>query len=420
MEKKSFVKDLFKGDVSVWIIFLLLCSLSIIEVFSATSTLAYRHANIWLPLVRHTTFLLVGFLFTLGLVHINYKYFSVGIFLIPVSVVLLFLTLIWGINENESSRRLELFGTPVQPSEVGKLACIIFVALLLSKREKITDEKTFKYILIGVGAVCALIFPANLSTAMLLGFVCFLMMFIGQIPLKKLGKLLFNLFVAGLLFVLIIIVIPENIAKTLPRVPTWKSRIERFINFNSAQKRKSDTSTLQTTADDYQVIHAKIAISRGGIIGVGPGQSMQRDFLPQAYDDFIYAIIIEESGVVGGIIVILLYLMLTYRAGIIARRCDKLFPKYLVIGCSLIILTQALLHMSVVVNLFPVTGQPLPLISRGGTSIVITCIYIGMILSVSRYGEKEEAEKSIMNDALPSTEDLPFIVAQDEEIVVSG
>ena len=394
MEKAGIAKKLFQGDVSIWIIFMLLCCFSIIEVFSATSTLVYRQSNIWIPIARHTSFLLVGFLFILGLVHTNYKYFSLGIILLPVSVVLLFLTLVWGINQHDASRRLELFGTPVQPSEIGKLACVIFVAFVLSKREKFSDKKTYKYILIGVGSVCLLIFPANLSTAMILGFVCFLMMFIGQIPLKKLGQLLFQLSIAGLLFVLLLIAIPENTIKTyLPRATTWKNRVDKYVTFKKADQNTADTSTLQTTADDYQVVHAKIAIARGGIIGKGPGQSLQRDFLPQAYDDFIYAIIIEELGVVGGVMVILLYLMLAYRAGIIARRCEKLFPKYLVLGCSLLILVQALINMAVAVNLFPVTGQPLPLISRGGTSIVITCIYIGMIISVSRYNEKEEIEE---------------------------
>ena len=390
MEKTGIAKKLFLGDVSIWIIFMLLCCFSIIEVFSATSTLVYRHTNIWIPIVRHTTFLLVGLLFILGLVRINFKYFSLGVFLLPVSAILLFLTLIWGISHNEASRRLELFGTPLQPSEFGKLACIIFVALLLSKREKISDDKTFKYIVTGVGIICLLIFFANLSTALILGFVCFLMMFIGQIHWKKLLRLLFNLFIAGVLFVLLLLVIPEKIINYVPRASTWKNRIELFLSVKKPDPNNAGNSTLQTTSDDYQVIHAKIAIARGGVIGKGPGQSMQRDFLPQAYDDFIYAIIIEELGVAGGIIVILLYLMLAYRAGIIARRCKKLFPQYLVLGSSLLILVQALVNMAVAVNLIPVTGQPLPLISRGGTSIVVTCIYIGMILSVSRDNEKEE------------------------------
>ena len=395
MEKTGIAKRLFQGDVSVWIIFMLLCCFSIIEVFSASSTLVYRQANIWSLIARHTSFLFVGFLFILGLVHSNHKYFSLGVILLPVSVILLALTLVWGINQHEAARRLELFGTPLQPSEFGKIACIIFVAFVLSKREKFTDDKAFKYIVIGAGSVCLLIFPANLSTAMILGFVCFLMMFIGQIPLKKLGRLLFNLFIAGLIFVLLLLVIPENTIRTyLPRAITWKNRVDKYITFKKVDQNNPETSTLQTTADNYQVIHSKIAIARGGIIGKGPGQSMQRDFLPQAYDDFIYAIIIEELGVAGGIVVILLYLMLTYRAGIIARRCNKLFPKYLVIGSTLIILVQALTNMAVAVNFFPVTGQPLPLISRGGTSIVITCIYIGMILSVSRYNEAEETEEA--------------------------
>ena len=407
MDKKGIAKNLFKGDVSVWIIFMLLCCFSIIEVFSATSTLVYRQANIWIPIARHTSFLLVGLLFILGLVHTHYKYFSLGVLLLPVSVILLILTLVWGINQHEAARRLELFGTPVQPSEIGKLACIIFVAFLLSKREKFSDEKTYKYIVIGVGAVCLLIFPANLSTALLLGFVCFLMMFIGRIPLKKLGSLLFKLFIGGLLFVLLLLAIPEKTIRSyLPRAITWKNRVDKHIMFKKADQNNTGASTLQTTSDDYQVIHAKIAIARGGIIGVGPGRSMQRDFLPQAYDDFIYAIIIEESGVIGGVVVILLYLMLTYRAGIIARRCDRLFPKYLVFGCSLLILIQALLHMSVVVNLFPVTGQPLPLISRGGTSIVITCIYIGMILSVSRHGEAGESGESGETEEVEEVEEI--------------
>jgi len=411
MEKTGIAKKLFQGDVSVWIIFMLLCCFSIIEVFSATSTLVYRQSNIWNLIARHTSFLFVGFLFILGLVHSNHKYFSLGVIFLPVSVILLFLTLVWGINQNDAARRLELFGTPFQPSELGKLACIIFVAFVLSKREKFSDEKSFKYIVIGVGSVCLLIFPANLSTALILGFVCFLMMFIGQIPLKKLGRLLFTLSVAGFIFVLLLLVIPENTIRTyLPRAVTWKNRVDKHITLKKTDQNSTETATLQTSADNYQVIHAKIAIARGGIIGKGPGQSMQRDFLPQAYDDFIFAIIVEELGIIGGIIVILLYLMLAYRAGIIARRCDKLFPKYLVLGSSLLILVQALTNIAVAVNFFPVTGQPLPLISRGGTSIVITCIYIGMILSVSRYNEAEETEEAEEVGEIEET----------EEIVVSG
>ena len=402
MEQTGIVKKLFKGDVSVWIIFMLLCCFSIIEVFSATSTLAYRHANIWMPIVRHTSFLLVGFVLTLALTHANHKYFSLGILLMPLAFVLLILTFFWGINQHDATRRMELFGAPFQPSELSKLACIIFVAFLLSKREKFTDEKTYRYIWIGVGLICLLILPANLSTTVILGTVCFLMMYIGRIPLKKLGRLLFNVSILAIVFVLLSLVVPRETTKTyLPRAVTWQNRVDAFIdNFKKSAHNETDQTTLQTTSDDYQVVHAKIAIARGGIIGKGPGQSMQRDFLPQAYDDFIYAIIIEELGIVGGITVLLLYLMLAIRAGIIARDCEKLFPKYLVLGCSLLILVQALVNMAVAVNLIPVTGQPLPLISRGGTSIVMTSIYIGMILSVSHYNAKKmDAEEEETEEA---------------------
>ena len=422
MEKTGIARKLFQGDLSVWIIFMLLCCFSIIEVFSATSTLAYRQANIWSPLARHTSFLLFGFLLTVSLTHANHKYFSLGILLLPFSVILLIITFIWGLNQNDAIRRLELFGTPFQPSELGKLACIIFVSFLLSKREKFSNEKTCTYIIIGVGSVCLLILPANLSTAFILGLVCFLMMFIGQIPLKKLGRLLFNVSLTGLVFILLLLVIPQETTRTyMPRAITWQNRFsDRYNsvidNFKKSEKNSAGNTALQTTSDDYQIVHAKIAIARGGIIGKGPGQSMQRDFLPQAYDDFIYAIIIEELGVVGGVFVLMLYLMLTWRVGIIAWRCKKLFPKYLVLGCGLLILVQALVNMAVAVNLIPVTGQPLPLISRGGTSIVITCIYIGMILSVSRDNKKEEEGESENLIDGPDKAKTPSVYEEIEDI----
>jgi len=383
MERTGIARKLFQGDVAIWIIFMLLCCISIIEVFSATSTLAFKHANIWMPIARHASYLFVGFLFTLGLSHTPHTYFSLGILLLPVSILLLIATIFWGISDNEATRRLDLFGTPFQPSEFGKLACIIFVAFLLSKREKISNEKTFKYIWIGVGAVCLLIFPSNLSTTLILGVVCFLMMFIGQIPFTKLLRLLFFVSVAALVFVLLLCVIPpDTTRKYMPRAVTWQKRVHTFVGYNT------DTIEKQRTDDTYQITISQIAIARGGVFGKLPGQSIQRDILPRAFDDFIYAIIIEEMGVVGGIFVLMLYVMLMIRVSVIARRCEKLFPKFLVLGSGLLIVIQALVHMAVTVNLFPVTGQPLPLISRGGTSIVTTCILIGMILSVSRFSAK--------------------------------
>lgn len=374
---------LFKGDRVIWIIFMFLCLVSVVEVFSATSTIAYKNANHWAPIVRHATFLLGGFVVVILLHNIPYKFFSAFIALLPVSVLMLLITPFIGVSANDAHRWLELFGVQFQPSEFGKLSSVVYVAFLLSKRNKFTDVQLFKWLLLGIGIICVLILPENFSTAFMLFGVCFLMMFVGQIPLRLLFKLMAVLILVFSFLGAALIFMPDSAMKYLPnRAQTWKGRITDF-NHKSDFK---EGETYVINDDNYQVSHAKIAIARGGIIGQLPGHGQQRDFLPQAYSDFIYAIIIEELGVVGGVFVLLLYIMLLIRAGMIARRCDKLFPKFLVLGCGLLVVTQALANMAVAVNLIPVTGQPLPLISRGGTSTVITCIYFGIILSVSRFG----------------------------------
>ncbi|MDR0843764.1 MAG: FtsW/RodA/SpoVE family cell cycle protein [Tannerella sp.] len=407
MAGKDIVRKLFQGDRVVWVIFLLLCGISIIEVFSATSTLAYKSSNIYVPIIKHVTILSAGFLFTLGLCHVQYKLFSVGIVLMPLSLILLFVTLIIGLAIHGAPRWF--FG--FQPSELAKLACIIYVAFLLSRRVKLSDNKTYNFILFGIVPICALILYANLSTAVLLGFVCFLMMIIGQIPFKKLGKLVFQCSVILVVAVLTLCVIPQDVTKKyLPRARTWQSRVEKFIgpkldSENTSADKKKKTYEIDPRS---QETYAKIAIAKGGVFGRLPGRSIQRDFLSQAYSDFIFAIIIEELGVVGGMFVLLLYVILMFRVGIIAKRCGKLFPKYLVLGCGLMIVIQAITHMAVTVGLFPVTGQPLPLISKGGTSLIVTCIYMGIILSVSHYSaemsEKDEEENDEINEAIEELE----------------
>lgn len=373
---------LFKGDRVIWIIFMFLCLISVVEVFSATSTIAYKNANHWAPIVRHATFLLGGFVLVLLLHNIPCKFFPVFILLLPVSVLMLIITPFFGVSANDAHRWLELFGVQFQPSEFAKLASIVFIAFLLSKRNRYTEGQIFKYILIGVGVTCVLILPENFSTAFMLFGVCFLMMFIGQLPLLNLAKLAGILALALTLFIVALVVMPKSILKYVPRAVTWKERIADFTHKDNA----ASGDTYVITDDNYQVSHAKIAIAHGGLFGQMPGHGQQRDFLPQAYSDFIYAIIIEELGVVGGIFVLMLYIMLLVRAGMIARRCEKPFPKYLVLGCGLLVVVQALANMAVAVNLIPVTGQPMPLVSRGGTSTVISCIYFGIILSVSRFG----------------------------------
>lgn len=399
---------LFKGDVSIWIIFMLLCCFSLVEVFSATSTIAYKQVNIWQPIAKHASYLFVGFLFVLGMPHIHYRYFSLGILLLPISVLLLGLTYIIGVTTNDASRWLILLGIQFQPSEIAKLACIIYVTFWLSKRSKFSDSTVYRIILYGVGAVCILIFFANFSTAFMLGAVCFLMMFIGQLPWQKLVRLLGSLILIGVIGVLALMALPEEVVeKYMPRAQTWKNRISNYFVPKMQSENEADKNkTYEITDSNYQESHAKIAIARGGIFGKLPGQSVQRDFLPQAYSDFIFAIIMEEMGIVGGMFILLLYIMLMIRVGIIANRCEKLFPKYLAIGCGLMIVIQAFVHMGINVGLFPVTGQPLPLVSRGGTSTILTCIYIGIILSISHYGAKmSEGEEEDEEGALEMSYD---------------
>ncbi len=405
------VSKLFKGDRVIWVIFMFLCLISVVEVFSATSTLAYKNVNHWGPIARHASFLLAGFVAVLVLHNIPCRLFSAGIVLLPISILMLALTPFIGIKANDSYRWLSILGFQVQPSEFAKLGCVIFVAFMLSRQGRWQEKLIFKYILIVVGVTCAFILPENLSTAFMLFAICFLMMFVGNISLRRLGKLAALLFLFIGLFVASWFVIPNQVWSRLPvldRVVTWKKRL--------IVKSSNDTfdAKVLLNADHYQVTNAKIAIARGGLSPQLPGHGQQRDFLPQAYSDFIYAIIIEELGLVGGVVVLLLYMWLLVRVGMIARKCDKLFPKYLVLGCGLLLVVQALVNMAVAVNLIPVTGQPMPLVSRGGTSTVISCIYIGLILSVSRFGANIGNEEDVLPEEKPLA--LSSVPLTDEDI----
>ncbi len=376
---------LFRGDRVIWIIFMFLCLISVIEVFSATSTIAYKNAIFWAPIVRHATFLLGGFVLMLLLHNIPCRFFPVFILLLPLSMIMLLITPFIGVSANDAHRWLEIFGIQFQPSEFAKLSSIVFIAFMLSKRNMFSEDTIFKVIFGGVGIVCMLILPENFSTAIMLFGVSYLMMFIGQLPFKKLIKYAAILTALGSACLCFLLFTPDSVTKYFPdRVSTWQNRIERFIA--PPEGEESADGIIKVTDENYQVVHAKIAIAKGGIFGQMPGHGQQRDFLPQAYSDFIYAIIIEEMGFLGGMFVLLLYVILLVRVGMIARKCDKPFPKYLVLGCGLLLVTQALANMAVAVDLIPVTGQPMPLVSRGGTSTMISCIYFGIILSVSRFG----------------------------------
>lgn len=393
------IKDLFKGDKVIWIIFLFLCLISIIEVFSAASTLTYKSGDHWGPITQHSVILMVGAVIVVLVHNIPCKYFRVlPFFLLPISAILLIFVmgmgLITGDRVNGAARWMTFFGIQFQPSELAKMAVIIVTAFILSRfqEEDNAHPKAFKYIMWITCIVFALIAPENGSTAALLFGVVFLMMIIGRVPWKQLAKLVVVVSIIGTFFVGTVMVTPAAKYRDVPmmhRVETWQNRIKGFF-----EDKEAVPAAKYDIDKDAQVAHANIAIASSNIIGKMPGNSVQRDFLSQAFSDFIFAIIIEELGLLGGAFVVILYIWLLMRAGKIARKSEKPFPAFLVMGIAILLVSQAMMNMMVAVGLFPVTGQPLPLISKGGTSTLINCAYIGMILSVSRYvAEKEEQRK---------------------------
>lgn len=326
-----------------------------------------------------------------------------SIFLYPISTILLAFVMAMGVltgdRINGAARWMTFFGIQFQPSELAKMAVIVATAFILSKLqdEDGANPKAFKYIMIIVGIAFVLIAPENGSTAALLFGVVYLMMIIGRVPWRQIMKLTFGILFVVTLFVSIVMALPTQKLSKVPlmhRVETWQGRIKGFFDD------KEDVPAAKYDIDkDAQIAHANIAIASSNVVGKMPGNSVQRDFLSQAFSDFIFAIIVEELGLVGGAFIVLLYLWLLMRAGKIARKCDKSFPAFLVMGIALLLVSQALLNMMVAVGLFPVTGQPLPLISKGGTSTLINCAYIGMILSVSRFVAEQEAEKTAEEEA---------------------
>ncbi len=236
---------LFKGDRVIWIIFMFLCLVSVVEVFSATSTIAYKNAYFWAPIVRHASFLLGGFFLVLLLHSFPCGYFSLFTLLLPISILMLLITPFVGVRANDAHRWLEIFGFQFQPSEFAKLACIIFVSFILSKRIKLTNARSFQYILIGVGITCLLILPENFSTAFMLFGVCYLMMFIGQLPLIKLGKLAIVLIISLIAFIAVLYFVPEGVfAKYFSRASTWKERVVKFADHEEKMK-EGDTYVIE-------------------------------------------------------------------------------------------------------------------------------------------------------------------------------
>lgn len=421
--------NIFKGDKVIWMVSFFLCIISIIEVYSASSQLTYKGGNYVAPVLKHISILLMGIFFMVVTLNIKCKYFRIVLpLMLGLSFVALISVYIVGQMTNGAHRWVTVMGIQFQPSEIAKGTLVLAVSQILSamQTEKGADKQAFRYILTVCMFFIPLIMLENLSTAALLCIVVFMMMLIGRVPATQLGKLLgiTTLFISGVFAMVMFFgtdrqrentvsdvdttqVVAENdkeesvVEKVFHRFDTWKARIDDFIYNKPLKAEEVDLDK------DGQWAHANIAIASSNITGKGPGNSEECDFLSQAFSDFIYAIIIEETGIFGAVFVAMLYIILLFRTGRIANRCENNFPAFLAMGLALLLVTQALFNMCVAVGLAPVTGQPLPLISKGGTSTIINCVYIGAILSISRSAkrrgqqeEKPEAAGAMVDDVM--------------------
>lgn len=414
--------NIFKGDKIIWMVFFFLFLISLIEVFSASSALIYKTYNYWDPILKHGGILVIGTCMMILILNVQCKYFKI---LTPFMLIISLITLLWAMKAGEmtngAQRWISLVGIQFQPSELAKGTTVLATAQILSamQTEYGAVKKAFYYVLTVSGVFIGLIAIENLSTAVLLFAVVFMMMIIGRVPFRQIAKLVTALMTTLILILIMVFVFGKNVndqptaqnnlteevhhkkakegytKKIFHRMDTWKSRIYKFTDKKEVLPHEVDLDK------DAQIAHANIAIASSNFIGKGPGNSEERDFLSQAFSDFIYAIVIEEMGFEGAAFVAILYIILLIRTGRIAARCENNFPAYLAMGLALLLVTQAMFNMCVAVGLVPVTGQPLPLISKGGTSTIINCVYIGAILSVSRSAKKK---KEIPPKAVVATE----------------
>ena len=402
-----------RGDKVIWAIVVLLTLISILVVYSSIGSLAYKmNKSTESYLFKQVGFIILGVLIIYFAHRVNYSIYSrVASILFLISIPLLLYTLKFGSSINEANRwiKLPVINMTFQTSDLGKLALFMYISRQLSRRQNVIKDfkKGFLPLMIPVLIICCLIAPANLSTALLIGGICMLLMFIGRIRVRHI-----SIIVGAALIPLIFLTLTAkhyynketHKSKELPailsigRFPTWIKRVQDFMYADKEQS-------------SYQVQQAKIAIANGGWFGKGPGKSEQRNFLPHPYSDFIYAIIIEEYGLLGGAVIIIIYLLFLYRSIRIFQRCPYAFGAFLAVALSFTLVIQAMVNMGVNVNLFPTTGVTLPLVSMGGSSLWFTCFAIGIILSVARNVEQMEGEHKAQNSS-----ETEIISSQNENL----
>jgi cell division protein FtsW len=397
------LKDKTRGDKVIWALVIVLSLVSLLVVYSATNSLAYKlyKGNTFVYLFKQIAFITLGIFIVYFAHRINYTFYSrFAKILFLLSIPLLIYTLKFGTNLNEANRwiKLPVINLTFQTSDLAKLGLFMFLSRLLSKKQDVIKEfkKGFIPMMIPVIVICALIAPANLPTALLTGATSMLLLFIGRVSTRHI-LLVAATAVIPLIFLIVMAKSyynkEEGKMKELPavlsvgRVPTWIKRVQDFMYA------KNDESP-------YQVQQAKIAVAKGGILGLGPGNSQQRNFLPHPYSDFIYAIIIEEYGLLGAAFIIFIYLVFLYRSILLFRKCPYAFGAFLALALSFTLVIQAMTNMAVNVGLFPVTGVTLPLVSMGGSSFLFTCFSIGIILSVARNVEELEGGPKPVNEEL--------------------
>ena len=414
----KFLAKTLQGDRVVWTIFALFFFVSMVEMYSASINLVYNSASVIDPILRHVMFYAVGFVGLLIVQIVDFKIIRMaGYFGLFCSLAMLVFTMLgFGVEQANAARWIEIGGFQFQPSEFAKLSLIVVVADIIERfQNEVLQAKYYWWLATIVMAVCGLIFLENFSTAALLFAVVMLMMWIGEIKSKRILATL-GVVVGFVAIVLVIaMVIPEDVyyqsdskaLKLFERAYTWVARIENFAG-NDAET----VNKFKITDSNYQENHAQMAIARGGLVP-RPGTSVESNYLPEAFSDFIFAIIVEELGAIVAILIILFYLMLLFRAGKVARQSDSLFAAILVIGVTMMIVMQAFIHVGVSVHLGPVTGQPLPLISRGGTSILINCIYFGLIINITRYIQQQQ----MVMQMTPKKEEAPTNESLTESVV---